>query len=53
MPLKQVKVQGSHLFYEGTYQLNYAGGMKFCVRMYPTHELLPHRMDFSYVRWLG
>jgi len=53
MPLELVKTQGSHLFYEGTYQLNYAGAMKFCVRMYPKHDLLPHRMDFCYVRWIG
>ena len=53
MPLELVKSVGTHLFYEGTYQLHYAGGMKFCVRMYPKNDLLPHRMDFCYVRWLG
>ena len=51
-PLKLVKSEGSHLFFELTYQLDYAGGMKFGLRMYPQHELLPHRMDFCYVRWL-
>ena len=51
-PLQLVKVEGSHLFYEITYQLDYAGGMKFGLRMYPQNELLPHRMDFCYVRWL-
>ena len=51
-PLKLVKSEGSHLFFENTYQLDYAGGMKFGLRMYPRHELLPHRMDFCYVRWL-
>jgi starch phosphorylase len=51
-PLKLVKSEGSHLFFENTYQLDYAGGMKFGLRMYPHHELLPHRMDFCYVRWL-
>jgi starch phosphorylase len=51
-PLKLVKSEGSHLFFELTYQLDYAGGMKFGLRMYPYHELLPHRMDFCYVRWL-
>jgi starch phosphorylase len=35
-----------------TYQLDYAGGMKFGIRMYPQHDLLPHRMDFCYVRWI-
>ena len=51
-PLKLVKSEGTHLFYELTYQLDYAGGKKFGLRMYPQHELLPHRMDFCYVRWL-
>ncbi len=51
-PLKLVKTEGSHLFFELPYQLNYAGSMKFGVRMYPQNELLPHRMDFAYVRWM-
>jgi len=51
-PLKLVKTEGSHLFFKNTYQLDYAGGMKFGLRMYPQNELLPHRMDFCYVRWL-
>lgn len=51
-PLKLVKVEGSHLFFETTYQFDYAGGMKFGLRMYPQNDLLPHRMDFCYVRWL-
>ena len=51
-PLKLVKAEGSHLFFENTYQVDYAGGMKFCLRMYPQNELLPHRMDFCYVRWI-
>ena len=51
-PLKLVKVEGSRLYFELSYQLNYAGSMKFAMRMYPQHELLPHRMDFAYVRWI-
>lgn len=51
-PLKLVKAEGSHLFFETTYQLDYAGGMKFGLRLYPQNDLLPHRMDFCYVRWL-
>ena len=53
MPLEMTKVNGTRLTFEGTYQLNYAGGMKFCVRMFPKNDLLPHRMDFCYVRWIG
>ena len=51
-PLELVKAKGSHLFFETEYQLAYAGGMKFGLRMYPNNALLPHRMDFCYVRWI-
>ncbi|MBQ6791124.1 MAG: alpha-glucan family phosphorylase [Paludibacteraceae bacterium] len=51
-PLLLKKAEGSHLFFENVYQLDYAGGMKFGLRMYPQNELLPHRMDFCYVRWI-
>ena len=51
-PLELVKIKGSHLFFETEYQLAYAGGMKFGLRMYPNNALLPHRMDFCYVRWI-
>lgn len=50
--LNLIKAEGSRLTFETTYQLDYAGGMKFGLRMYPKNELLPHRMDFAYVRWL-
>ena len=51
-PLKLVKTEGSRLYFALPYQLNYAGSMKFAMRMYPQNELLPHRMDFAYVRWI-
>ncbi len=51
-PLKLVKTEGSKMFFETKYQFGYAGGMKFGLRMYPYNDLLPHRMDFCYVRWL-
>ena len=49
-PLELVQAKGSRLFFETEYQLAYAGGMKFGLRMYPKNDLLPHRMDFCYVR---
>ena len=52
VPLELKKAEGSRLTFETDYQLNYAGGMKFALRMYPKNELLPHRMDFAYVRWI-
>ena len=51
-PLELVQTKGSRLFFETEYQLAYAGGMKFGLRMYPKNDLLPHRMDFCYVRWI-
>ena len=51
-PLKLVKAEGTRLTFETKYQFDYAGGMKFGLRMYPFNDLLPHRMDFCYVRWL-
>ncbi|MCQ2346545.1 MAG: alpha-glucan family phosphorylase [Paludibacteraceae bacterium] len=51
-PLQLVKAEESRLFFETNYQLDYAGGMKFGLRMFPNNELLPHRMDFCFVRWL-
>ncbi len=53
VPFELKEVKGSRMTFEVDYKLNYAGGMKFCLRMYPKHELLPHRMDFCYVRWIG
>ena len=50
--LKLVRSEGSRLSFETTYQLDYAGGMKFGLRMFPKNDLLPHRMDFCFVRWL-
>ena len=50
--IELVQAKGSRLFFETEYQLAYAGGMKFGLRMYPKNDLLPHRMDFCYVRWI-
>jgi starch phosphorylase len=46
------KAVGSILHFETVYQANYAGALKFGLRMFPKNDLLPHRMDFCYVRWL-
>ena len=46
------KAVGTILHFETTYLANYAGALKFGLRMFPKNDLLPHRMDFCYVRWL-
>ncbi len=49
---KLVHAEGSRLTYQLDYQLDYAGALKFAFRMFPKNDLLPHRMDFCYVRWI-
>lgn len=50
--LKLVKVEGSKMTFENTYQLDYSGSFKYAFRMFPKNEDLPHRQDFCYVRWI-
>ena len=52
-PLELVASEGSRLTFAIEYRLDYAGAMRFGLRMYPKNDLLPHRMDFCYVRWIG
>ena len=48
---KLVKQEGSKLYFELD-DIAQGGYYKFAARVYPKHELLPHRMDFAYVRWI-
>lgn len=50
--LKLVRTEGSKMYFETDYQLDYAGALKFAFRMFPKNEDLPHRQDFCYVRWI-
>ncbi|MGL5920081.1 MAG: alpha-glucan family phosphorylase, partial [Bacteroidales bacterium] len=49
--LTVVKTEGNVAHYAGKLQLLKAGEFKMSFRMYPKNEELPHRQDFSYVRW--
>ena len=51
--LQLVKREGSKLFYSADYQTNHSGSYKYAFRMFPKNEMLPHRMDFCYVRWFN
>jgi starch phosphorylase len=51
-PLKQVGQEGNNFIFEGIVEPDDAGSYKSCVRMYPKNDLLPHRQDFCYVKWL-
>lgn len=50
--LALVKTEGTKLFFNINYQLDNAGAYKYGFRMFPKNDLLPHRQDFCYVKWL-
>lgn len=50
--LTLVKTEGTKLFFNINYQLDNAGAYKYGFRMFPKNDMLPHRQDFCYVRWL-
>ena len=49
---KMVKREGNLFTFEAEIEPSKAGTYRSCVRMYPKNDLLPHRQDFSYVKWL-
>lgn len=50
--LSLVKAEGTILTFNLNYRIDNAGAYKYSFRMFPKNELLPHRQDFCYVRWL-
>ena len=51
-PLKVVKRDGNLFTFEGYNSIMNAGCFKVAYRMYPKNELLPHRQDFCFVKWI-
>ena len=49
---KIVKREGNLFTFEAEIEPSNAGTYRSCVRMYPKNDLLPHRQDFAYVKWL-
>ena len=49
---KMVGHEGNNYHFELTYEPDYAGSFRSCVRMFPKNANLPHRQDFCYVKWL-
>ncbi len=43
---------GNLYTFEKNFSFNEAGTFKIGVRMYPKNDLLPHRQDFAYLKWL-
>ncbi|MCQ2244073.1 MAG: alpha-glucan family phosphorylase [Bacteroidaceae bacterium] len=52
-PFELVKQEGNLYTFETICQAEHAGTFKTAVRMYPKNDLLPHRQDFAYVKWIG
>lgn len=50
-PLEVIKQEGDIYTFHAKFILSNAGSYKLSYRMYPKNELLPHRQDFSYVKW--
>ena len=51
-PFKVVAQEGSRYTFELEQRINNAGAFKVAYRMFPKNDLLPHRQDICYVRWL-
>ena len=49
---KMIKREGNLFTFEAEIEPSNAGTYRSCVRMYPKNDLLPHRQDFAYVKWL-
>ena len=52
-PFTMIKQEGNNYTFECKINVNNAGSFKTCVRMYPKNDKLPHRQDFSYIKWLN
>ncbi len=51
-PLKMVGREGNNYTFEAQLAPRQAGEYKSAVRMFPKNDLLPHRQDFCYVKWI-
>ena len=52
LPFKLVKTEGNLHTFQLDFEPAEAGAYRCAVRMYPKNDLLPHRQDFAYVKWL-
>ncbi len=50
--LKIVKREGDIYTYELKDTVREAGIYRYAMRIYPKSAMLPHRMDFAYIRWI-
>src|SRR5574344_539119 len=50
-PLEMIKREGNLFTFQVKYSISNSGSFKTAFRMYPKNKELPHRQDYSYVRW--
>lgn len=50
--LPLVRREGSELYFKLDYAMTESGSYNYAFRMFPKHEDMAHRMDFSYVKWI-
>lgn len=53
IPFKVVGHSGNNFTFECSFDPDIAGTYRTAVRMFPKNDLLPHRQDFCYVKWLN
>ncbi len=51
-PFHIVRQESNVVYYEIEFQAQHAGITKYGIRIFPTCECIPHRQDFSFVRWI-
>ena len=49
---KEVKKEGSKVYFELDTVAKIPGLCNFAYRVFPKHKDMAHRMDFAYVRWI-
>ncbi len=47
-----VKTEGTKMYFNLSSMINESGHKVIGLRVYPHNPMLPHRMDFAYVRWI-
>lgn len=51
-PFKVIDEQGDVLTYHIKQDIKYSGVFRYAFRIYPWNDLLPHRQDFAYLKWV-
>ena len=46
------KVEGTRVIYNIKVSIEMPGTFDYGIRVYPKHELLPHRQDYALLRWI-